>query len=171
MLVLHIMNDKKCKQIIEEIKDPHNLNESSKEHIKGCKKCAATLSVMLTIKAGPTPTSSLVPSSSFVSGVLAGIGAKTAASATAASVATATTTAGTTISTKAIIGGIITVALATMLGFGIMLKTDGTLSTSNKKTKSEMTKSSIIETEFQKLTESKDKDVPVFRFDAPKAPP
>jgi hypothetical protein len=166
------MEDKECKEIIEEIKDPHNLNERCRLHVKGCKKCAAALSVLLAVKAGPTPTSGLIPSSSFVAGVLSGIGLKTAASATTAtSVTTSTAATGTVVTSKVIIGAIIAVTLATMLSFGIMLKSDGGVAGLNQKTKSQLTKKNIIETEIQKLSASQDREAPVLRFAAPSAPP
>lgn len=166
------MENKECKEIIEEIKDPQNLNERCKLHVKSCKSCAAALSVMLTVKAGPPPTSGLIPSSSFIAGVLSGIGVKTTASATTASTAASTTTAtGTVVTTKAIIGTIITVALATMLGFGLMLKSDGGFSGLNQKTKSQLTKKNIIDMEVNKLSASEERQSPVLKFKAPSSPP
>lgn len=159
------MEEKECQNIIEQIKDPQNLNDACKRHVNVCKKCATTLSLLLTIKAGPTPTAGLVPSASFITGVIAGIGAKTVVSSTAATAATTTTVA--TVSTKTIIGTAIGVSLAAALGFGIMFSSDDSVKNFLKNCKGEFAKKSIIELELKELETRNKLKSPVLKFSSP----
>ncbi|MDD3001816.1 MAG: hypothetical protein PHF29_08695 [Candidatus Riflebacteria bacterium] len=154
------MDEKECKNVTEQLTDPKNLTEAGKKHIKVCKKCATTVSLLLTLKAGPTPTAGLVPSPTFVNSVLAGIGIK---SAVASSAATSTATA----TSKTVVTVAVALGLATAVGLGLTLGTDDSFNNILKNQKSESAKRNIIEIELLELEALKNIKSPVLKFDSP----
>jgi hypothetical protein len=152
------MDEKECKNITEQLTDPQNINEAGKKHIKVCKKCASTVSLLLTLKAGPAPTAGLVPSPAFVNSVLAGIGIKSAVASSAATAA---------VTSKSVVAAIVALSVAVVLGLGLTLGTDDSFNNILKNQKSESAKRNIIEIELLELEALKNIKSPVLKFDSP----
>lgn len=153
------MDEKECKNVTEQLTDPQNLSEEGKKHIKVCKKCATTVSLLLTLKAGPTPTAGLMPSSTFINSVLAGIGIKSAVASSAAATATATS--------KTVVAVAVALGLAAVIGLGLAISTDDSFNNMLKNQKSESAKRNIIEIELLELEALKNIKSPVLKFDSP----
>ena len=122
------------------------------------------------IKKGAPPTANLAPTASFIKNVVAGIGAKTALTASSATVSTASTTtsavASISMTTKLIVGGIISLAMAGAVAY--FSSSNGKLASSIKGSKSEETKNLVIEAEVKELKESNHANLtPVLKFGSP----
>lgn len=72
------MAENECRKIIDQVVDPDNLNEQCRQHIKGCKECAAALACLVWLKTRGSPTADLKPSQAFLGKIESGIGGNSA---------------------------------------------------------------------------------------------
>lgn len=96
-----------CEKIIDQVVDPKHLNDQCKQHIKGCKECAATIACLLWLKTKGSPTTDLKPSQAFLDKIENSLGAGAGAGSAI-------------FSSKTFLAAALGVALATAVAFGLL---------------------------------------------------
>ena len=61
------MSIDECEKIIDQVTDPRHLNDQCRQHIRGCRECAAVIACMVWARGKGSPTADLQPSSAFLS--------------------------------------------------------------------------------------------------------
>lgn len=61
------MSKDECEKFIDQVTDPRHLNDQCRQHIRGCRECAAVIACMIWARGKGSPTADLQPSSAFLS--------------------------------------------------------------------------------------------------------